>query len=52
MVGPEGRVLWSVPEVGYLVARVQHPYALAGTAVLVAALVTWGLWPREGEDEE
>lgn len=45
------RVLWSVPELGRVVARLQHPYALGATAVVVAGLVTWWLWPRP-EDEE
>lgn len=41
------RVLWSVPGVGWLVGRLQRPVVLGATAVAVAALVTWGLWPRE-----
>lgn len=43
------RVLWSAPGLGRVVARLQHPYALGATAVAVAALVTWALWPRRLE---
>lgn len=40
------RVLWSAPELGRIVAKLQHPYALGATAVVVAGCVTWWLWPR------
>jgi len=46
------RVLWSVPELGRVVAQLQQPYVLGMTAVVVAGCVTWWLWPREEKNEE
>lgn len=39
-------VMWSVPRLGYVVGRLQHPIALGATTLAVAALVTWVLWPN------
>lgn len=40
-------VVASVPGLGFVVARLQHPAALAITAVAAAAVVTLALWPRD-----
>ncbi|MEE6281889.1 signal peptidase I [Georgenia sunbinii] len=44
------QMMWSVPELGRIVAKLQHPYALGATAVVVAGCVTWWLWPRAREE--
>jgi signal peptidase len=37
----------SVPALGHVVGRMQHPVLLAGITLVTAALVTAALWPQE-----
>lgn len=47
-----GRVQWSVPVLGTLLAIARTPLFLATMTVMVAALVLWAFWParRSGRD--
>lgn len=41
------KVLWHIPELGYLVAKAQNPKVMAVTTMAMALLVTWAFWPRK-----
>lgn len=41
------KVLWSIPGLGYIVAKAQNPKVMAVTTVVMAILVTWAFWPRK-----
>lgn len=39
-------VLWSVPQLAYLVTAVSNPIALGAITLGAAGIVTWAFWPR------
>lgn len=41
------KVLWSIPGLGYVVAKAQNPKVMAMTTLGMAILVTWVFWPRK-----
>lgn len=41
------KVLWSVPGLAYVVAKVSQPIYMAGITVAAALLVVWSFWPRK-----
>ncbi|MFH5879302.1 signal peptidase I [Arthrobacter sp. NA-172] len=43
-------VLYSVPDLAYVVAAASNPWVLGSMTVAVSALVTWVLWPRPCRD--
>lgn len=40
------KVLWSIPKLGFVVAKIQNPKVMAVTTVIMAIFVTWAFWPR------
>ncbi|GAA1716944.1 signal peptidase I [Dietzia cercidiphylli] len=40
-------VIYSVPELGYLVSKVSDPRVMAGMTIAMTLLVTWSFWPRK-----
>lgn len=45
------RVIWHAPGLARVIVWFGRPLVLATLTVLVAALVTWVLWPRREEDD-
>lgn len=41
------KVLWHVPGLAYVVARVSQPIYMAGITVAASLLVVWSFWPRK-----
>ena len=41
------KVHWSIPGLGYIVAKAQNPKVMAVTTLSMAVLVTWAFWPRK-----
>jgi len=41
------KVLWHVPGLAYVVARVSQPSYMAGITVAASFLVVWAFWPRK-----
>lgn len=41
------KVHWSIPGLGYVVAKAQNPKVMAVTTLSMAVLVTWAFWPRK-----
>ncbi|MGX1597688.1 signal peptidase I [Dietzia maris] len=41
------KVLFSIPELGYLVSKASDPRIMAGLTASMAILVTWSFWPRK-----
>lgn len=45
------RVIWSVPGLGYQVARLQQAPMMGAITVFATLLITWAFWPRKGDDD-
>lgn len=40
-------VMFSIPELGYLVSKASDPRVMAGMTAAMTLLVTWSFWPRK-----
>lgn len=40
------KVIWSIPELGFFVAKASRPPVLAAVTLAMALLVTWAFWPH------
>ena len=40
-------VLWSIPQLAYIVSSASNPMALGGITLGATGIVTWAFWPRE-----
>lgn len=45
------RVVWSIPGLGTVLARMQQAPMLGVATVFAALLVTWAFWPRKNDDD-
>ena len=46
VVAEARKVLWHVPGLAYVVARVSQPIYMAGITLAASLLVVWAFWPR------